>query len=123
MFRTFEMSDPALAPEGLRFVTVKSAALRQRADLLVFVPRQVRVLEEGLEGAAGLRDVPIAILLHGVYGSHWAWAFTGFAENDDLIAAESAARRGRRGLWADPQPQPPRQWRELHPPHAGPGWR
>jgi hypothetical protein len=53
----------------------------------------------------------------------WAWAFTGFAENDDLIAAESAARRGRRGLWADPQPQPPRQWRELHPPHAGPGWR
>jgi endonuclease YncB( thermonuclease family) len=26
----------------------------------------------------------------------WAWAFTGFAENDDLIAAESAARRGRR---------------------------
>jgi len=53
----------------------------------------------------------------------WAWAFTGFAENDDLIAAESAARGGRRGLWADPQPQPPRQWRELHPPHAGPGWR
>jgi micrococcal nuclease len=53
----------------------------------------------------------------------WAWAFTGFAENDDLIAAESAARRGRLGLWADPQPQPPRQWRELHPPHAGPGWR
>jgi endonuclease YncB( thermonuclease family) len=53
----------------------------------------------------------------------WAWAFTGFADDDDLIAAESAARRGRRGLWADPQPQPPRQWRELHPPHAGPGWR
>lgn len=53
----------------------------------------------------------------------WAWAFTGFAEDDDLIAAESAARRDRRGLWADPQPQPPRQWRELHPPHAGPGWR
>ena len=53
----------------------------------------------------------------------WAWAFTGFAENDDLIAAESAARRGRRGLWANPEPQPPRQWRELHPPHAGPGWR
>jgi micrococcal nuclease len=53
----------------------------------------------------------------------WAWAFTGFAENDDLIAAESAARRGRRGLWANPEPQPPRQWRELHPPHASPGWR
>jgi endonuclease YncB( thermonuclease family) len=51
----------------------------------------------------------------------WAWAFTGFAEDDDLIAAESAARRARRGLWADPQPMPPRQWRELHPPHSAPG--
>ncbi len=51
----------------------------------------------------------------------WAWAFTGFAEDSDLIAAESAARRARRGVWADPQPLPPRQWRELHPPHSGPG--
>ena len=51
----------------------------------------------------------------------WAWAFTGFAEDSDLIAAESAARRARRGVWADSQPLPPRQWRELHPPHPGPG--
>jgi hypothetical protein len=63
MFRTFEISDAALAPEGLRFVTVKSAALRQRADLLVFVPRQVRAQEEGQAGATGLRDVPVVLLL------------------------------------------------------------
>lgn len=50
----------------------------------------------------------------------WAWAFTGFAEDHDLMAAESAARRDRRGIWADSQPLPPRQWRELHPPHSGP---
>lgn len=50
----------------------------------------------------------------------WAWAFTGFAEDHDLIAAESAARREHRGIWADPQPLSPRQWRELHPPHSGP---
>jgi putative tributyrin esterase len=68
-FRTLEVSDPALAPAGLRFVTVKSAALGQRADLLLFVPPQ----------GVGLRDVPIVILLHGVYGSHWAWAFKGGA--------------------------------------------
>ena len=68
-FRTIEHSDPALAPEGLRFVTVKSAALAQRADLLVFVPRQ----------AEGLQDLPLVLLLHGVYGSHWAWAFKGGA--------------------------------------------
>jgi S-formylglutathione hydrolase FrmB len=69
VFRTLEVSDPALAPEGLRFVTVKSAALAQRADLLLFVPRQ----------AEGLRELPLVMLLHGVYGSHWAWAFKGAA--------------------------------------------
>ena len=68
-FRTIEVSDPTLAPEGLVFVTVKSAALGQRADLTLFVPRQ----------AGGLGGVPIVILLHGVYGSHWAWAFKGGA--------------------------------------------
>ncbi len=69
MFRTLEVSDPAFTPAGLRFVTVKSAALGQRADVLLFVPPQ----------AAGLQDVPLVLLLHGVYGSHWAWAFKGGA--------------------------------------------
>ena len=69
MFRTLEVSDPALSPPGLRFVTVKSAALGQRADLLLFVPQQ----------AASLHDVPLVLLLHGVYGSHWGWAFQGGA--------------------------------------------
>jgi putative tributyrin esterase len=69
MFRTLEVSDPALSPPGLRFVTVKSAALGQRADLLLHVPPQ----------AAGQQDLPLVLLLHGVYGSHWAWAFQGGA--------------------------------------------
>ena len=72
-FRTFEISDAALAPPGLRFVTVKSAALGQRADITLYVPPQVDA------NAQGRRDVPIVLLLHGVYGSHWAWAFKGGA--------------------------------------------
>lgn len=48
----------------------------------------------------------------------WAWAFTGFAGDEWLAAAEEEARRGRRGLWADPGPLPPSRWRELHPPHV-----
>lgn len=68
-FRSFEMSDAALAPPGLHFITVKSAALGQRADITLYAPPQVQ----------GLRDVPIVLLLHGVYGSHWAWAFKGAA--------------------------------------------
>src|SRR3546814_9999884 len=62
-FRTVELSDPGIDPTGLRFMTVKSAALGARADISLFVPDCV----------AGLADVPIVILLHGVYGSHWAW--------------------------------------------------
>src|SRR5581483_8194537 len=68
-FRTIEVSDPRFEAEGLRWVTVKSPALRQRADLTLFVPRQ----------AAASKDVPVVILLHGVYGSHWAWTLKGGA--------------------------------------------
>lgn len=60
-FRTFEVSDPELEMEGLRHVTVHSPALRSRADLTLWVPE-----------AAG--PLPIVVLMHGVYGSHWLWA-------------------------------------------------
>ena len=69
MFRTVEISDPRFEVEGLRFVTVQSPAIGGRADLALFVPPQAR----------GLEDVPVVILLHGVHGSHWAWAFNGGA--------------------------------------------
>lgn len=69
VFPTFETSDPAVCPEGISFVTVRSLALGQRADVTLFAPRQ----------AAGRRGLPICILLHGVYGSHWCWAFRGAA--------------------------------------------
>ncbi|MBP6748390.1 MAG: esterase [Xanthomonadaceae bacterium] len=68
-FRTLETSNPALTPDGFDFVTVKSPALGHRADLTLFAPRQ----------AHGRRGLPLVLLLHGVYGSHWSWAFQGGA--------------------------------------------
>lgn len=65
-FFTVELSDPRFESDNLRMITVKSPALRKRADISVFVP-----------------DVPLSdlkgmvILLHGVYGSHWAWTLKG----------------------------------------------
>src|SRR6185437_5499806 len=69
IFRTIEVSDPAIAADGLSFVTVKSRALRRRADVTLYVPPV----------AQGVADLPIVVLLHGVYGSHWAWALKGRA--------------------------------------------
>lgn len=68
-FRTLETSDPSIAMDGLRFVTVKSKALGRRADVSLFVRPTAR----------GVVDLPIVLLLHGVYGSHWAWALKGAA--------------------------------------------
>lgn len=45
----------------------------------------------------------------------WAWVFGGFAPDDELVAVEAEARRLRRGLWADPRPQAPAEWRHAHP--------
>lgn len=64
IFHTVEMSDPSYERDGLRIVTVKSRALRQRADVAVWVPGASRI--------AGL-----LILLHGVWGSHWVWTMKG----------------------------------------------
>ncbi len=67
-FFTVELSDPRFESDHLRLITVKSPALKKRADISVFVP-----------------DVPLSelkgmvILLHGVYGSHWAWTLKGGA--------------------------------------------
>lgn len=69
MFRTFERAELIADPKGLSHITVKSKALGRRADVTAFVPEDV---EEGTL-------MPIVTLLHGVYGSHWAWAFKGEA--------------------------------------------
>jgi S-formylglutathione hydrolase FrmB len=96
-FRTIELSDPRFESNGLRWVTVKSGALRQRADLTLFVPRQV----------TALKDVPVVILLHGVYGSHWAWALKGGAHRTAANLIETGEipplvlAMPSDGLWGD----------------------
>ena len=52
---------------GLQLITVKSNALGQRVDISVFVPENATT------------SLPVVILLHGVYGSHWAWSVKGKA--------------------------------------------
>ena len=65
-FYTTEFSSHA----ELDFITVKSNALNRRADLTIYNP---------LKSNLALKSLPIVILLHGVYGSHWAWSLKGRA--------------------------------------------
>jgi putative tributyrin esterase len=69
VFRTIEFSDAALTQEGLCFATVKSRALGRRADITFYIPPQT----------TSQTSVPIIVLMHGVFGSHWAWVFKGGA--------------------------------------------
>jgi len=69
-FHTIGFSDPRLERDGVRHVTVKSAALKGRADISLYVPPTP---------VSGAEAVPVVILLHGVYGSHWSWTMQGGA--------------------------------------------
>jgi micrococcal nuclease len=44
-----------------------------------------------------------------------AWVYDRFTPPADLLAAQQAARRNRRGLWAANDPLRPSDWREAHP--------
>lgn len=77
-FRTIKVTDSRFERDGLRHVTVKSAALQQRADLSLFLPNE----------GDGAQNLPLVILLHGVYGSHWSWAMNAGAH---LTAARMIA--------------------------------
>jgi enterochelin esterase-like enzyme len=95
-FPTIEISNPDHTPPGLHFITVKSPALKRRADISVFIPSGIK---------AG--PLPLVTLLHGVYGSHWAWLFkagahevlTRLIETEGLPAMALAMPSD--GLWGD----------------------
>lgn len=97
MFRTFEHAALKVDAQGLSHVTVKSKALKRRADVTTFIPH----------GLGDSTDLPIVTLLHGVFGSHWAWAFKGEAH----ITTQTLMDRGlippmillmpSDGLWGD----------------------
>ncbi|MEO6150884.1 MAG: alpha/beta hydrolase-fold protein [Mucilaginibacter sp.] len=66
-FRTINSSTHVEGLEHIRFITVKTPHLKGRGDICVFVPPGTEVDE----------TLPIAILMHGVYGSAWNWIYNG----------------------------------------------
>lgn len=96
-FRTIKTSEDRFSSSGLTFYTVKSQALGGRVDTSVYVPPQCERLSE----------VPVIILLHGVYGSHWSWALNAGAHIslqkmiDDSEMDPCVLVMPSDGLWGD----------------------
>jgi enterochelin esterase-like enzyme len=79
IIRDPSISSPEFEVENLRYLTVQSSYLKGRGDITVFVP----------PGFEGRTDLPICILLHGVYSSHWAWTRHMNVHNDTLKMIEN----------------------------------
>lgn len=54
-------------------------------------------------------DVSEAMVRKGM-----AWQYTAFSQDPRLTAIEQQARSGHVGLWSDPDPTPPWEWRRGH---------
>lgn len=63
--KRLEVSNPAYTPENTQFLTVHSSYLGRRHDVSIY-----NVNAQG-------KNVPIIILMHGVYGNHWVWTNLG----------------------------------------------
>lgn len=62
-----EQSSPELTADKLLLLTVHASSLKGRGNLSCY------------NAYSEARDLPIVLLLHGVYGSHWAWMHLGGA--------------------------------------------
>lgn len=97
-FRTIELSDPRFDHDGLLQITVKTPNLRGRGDITLWLPPAE---------LTGTGPLPLVILLHGVYGSHWAWSLKGAAhQTAHRLIAEGrikpvAIAMPSDGLWGD----------------------
>ena len=50
---------------------------------------------------------------HALVKDGWCWWYRKYAPGDTMLEGlENEAREERKGLWADPQPMPPWEWRK-----------
>lgn len=91
-----------------------SQRARQATSQLVF-GRTVRVIVRGQDRHG--RTLGEVLLPDGTSVNErlvedgWAWHYTSYSKGKRLAEREADARRSRRGLWVDPQPVPPWEFR------------
>ncbi|EWH10704.1 putative esterase [Catenovulum agarivorans DS-2] len=60
-----EISNPAYTPDNTKFVTVHSSNLQRRHDIVLY--------NSNAQG----ENLPVVVLMHGVYGNAWVWMYLG----------------------------------------------
>lgn len=83
---------------------LRELALRQR--VVVHLHDRDRYGRDLATLEAGGQDLNRQLVAEGL-----AWHFTRYSDDAGLAAAEAEARAAGRGLWADPEPVPPWDWR------------
>ncbi len=95
-FRTTKISDPRFESDNLRYITIKTPNLKGRGNICLFVPPNIKV-----------DNLPITILLHGVYGSSNSWSQQAGAHRTAMRLIQSKKIRPMilampsDGLWGD----------------------
>lgn len=95
-FRTVKISDPRFESDNLRYITIKTTNLKGRGNICLFIPPNTKV-----------DNLPIVILLHGVYGSSNSWAQQAGAHRTAIRLIETGKMRPMilampsDGLWGD----------------------
>lgn len=64
-YERVEKSFPQYTPPGIHYLTFMSPALGGRGNVSLYIP----------PGCEEARDLPFAVLLHGVYGTHWSYLY------------------------------------------------
>jgi putative tributyrin esterase len=96
-FPNAQLSPPIPGSEALRFLNFRSDALGGRGDVLLCTPPQFEQLH----------DVPLLILLHGVYGCQWNWWLNGAIDRTmaemlrDGLTVPMMIAMPSDGLWGD----------------------
>lgn len=94
---------------------------KQAAGRLAF-GKTVRVLDRGQDRYG--RTLGTVVLPDGstlnerLVALGWAWQYRQYSNDEHFREIEIAARRDRRGLWADPNPVPPWEYRARRRPTA-----
>jgi enterochelin esterase-like enzyme len=96
-FPNAQLSDPLPGNENLRFLNFRGQALGYRGDVLLYIPPKFESLE----------NVPLLMLLHGVYGCQWNWWLNGDIDSTlttmiaDGRALPMMVAMPSDGLWGD----------------------